>query len=102
LSSAGLSTGAISTHGAGQPVGCVTGTTMLSFSTSIPSVATTSIANDLRVRLYGRESGSASMVIDLATVVGSTAYQFFTLYPVVFGDAADTTAEIVPWGLDVP
>jgi hypothetical protein len=99
-----ISTGAVlGTYGSAvSPVGCVTGTTLMSFSTSIPSVATTSIANDLRVRLYGRESGSAPMVIDLATVVGSTAYQSFTLYPVVFGDAADTTAEIVPWGLDVP
>ena len=99
-----ISTGAVlGTHGSpGSPVGCVTGTTPTTFSTSIPAAATTSIANDLRVRIFGKESGNAAMVIDQATVVGSTAYQGFTLYPVMFRDAADTTTEIIPWGLDIP
>lgn len=99
-----ISTGAVlGTHGSsGSPVGCVTGTTLTSFSTAIPSVATTPIANDLRVRVFGKESASGAMVVDLATVGGSTAYQSFTLYPVMFRDAADTTPEIVPWGLNVP
>ncbi|MDQ2966216.1 MAG: hypothetical protein M3R57_10250 [Chloroflexota bacterium] len=86
----------------GSPVGCVTGTTLTSFSTSVPAAATTSIANDLRIRLFGKESGNASMVIDLASVGGSTAHQAFTLYPVMFRDAADTTPEIIPWGLTAP
>ena len=99
-----ISTGAVlATHGSsGSPVGCVTGTTLTTFSTSIPSLATTSIANDLRIRVFGRESGSAPFVIDLATVAGSTGYQSFTLYPVLLRDAADTTADVIPWGLDVP
>ena len=99
-----VSSGAVlGTYGSsGSPVGCVTGTTPTSFSTPIPSVATTSIANDLRVRVFGKESASAAMVIDLATVGGSTAYQAFTLYPVMFRDAADATPEVVPWGLDLP
>jgi hypothetical protein len=93
----------LGTYGSsGSPVGCVTGTTLTSFSTSIPALATTSIANDLRVRLFGRESGGGAMVVDVATVSGSTAYQAFTLYPVMFRDAADTTPEIVPWELAVP
>jgi hypothetical protein len=99
-----ISTGAVlGTYGSsGSPVGCVTGTTLTSFSTPIPSLATTSIANDLRVRLFGKESGSAAMVIDLATVGGSTVHQAFTLYPVMLRDAADTTPESIPWGLAVP
>lgn len=99
-----ISTSAVlGTYGSsGSPVGCVTGTTQTSFSTSVPAAGTTSIANDLRIRLFGRESGSASMVIDLATVGGSTAHQAFTLYPVMFRDAADTTPEVIPWGLAVP
>jgi hypothetical protein len=93
----------LGTYGSsGSPVGCVTGTTLTSFSTSIPAAATTSIANDLRVRLFGTESANASMVIDLATVGGSTTHQAFTLYPVMVRDAADTTSEIIPWGLAVP
>jgi hypothetical protein len=88
--------------GAGSPVGCVTGTTQTSFATLIPSVATTSIANDLRIRVYGRESGGASTIVDLATVGGSTQFQAFSLFPVVFRDAADTTPETIPWRLAVP
>ena len=99
-----ISTGAVlGTHGSsGTPLGCVTGTTQAAFSTSIPSLATTSIANDLRVRVFGRESGGASMVIDRSTVGGATAHQAFTLYPFMFRDAADTTPELIPWELAVP
>jgi hypothetical protein len=99
-----ISTGAIlGTHGSpGSPVGCVTGTTLTSFSTPLSTVATTTVANDLRVRLFGMESANAAMVIDLSTVGGSTAHQAFTMYPVMFSDAADTTPEVVAWGLDLP
>jgi hypothetical protein len=99
-----ISTGAVlATHGsAGSPLGCVTGTTPTSFSTPIPVVASTDLANDLRIRVFGSESASDSMVVDLATVTGSTPYQTFTLYPILFRDAADGTPEIIPWGLDVP
>ena len=99
-----ISTGAVlgTSGSSGSPVGCVTGTTQISFSTSIAAVASTSIANDLRLRVFGKESASAAMVIDLATVAGSTAYQAFTLYPVMFRDAADTTPDLIPWGLDLP
>ena len=97
-----ISTGEVlGTHGSpGNPVGCVTG--MTSFSTSIASVATTSMANDLRIRVFANESTNGAMRIDLATVSGSTPYQGFTLYPVIVRDAADTTPETTPWKLDVP
>jgi hypothetical protein len=99
-----ISTNAVlGTYGSsGSPLGCVTGTTLTAFSTPMSTVATTSIANDLRVRVFGRDSASNAMVIDRATASGSTIYQAFTLYPVVFRDAADTTIEIVPWGLVIP
>ncbi len=100
-----ISTGAvIGTYGStGTPLGCVTGTTQASFSTSIASsLTTTTIANDLRIRVFGKETGSGAMVIDRATVGGSTPYQSFTLYPVMFRDAADTTPELIRWGLGVP
>lgn len=99
-----ISSGAVlATHGsAGSPVGCVSGTTPTAFSTPVPSLTTTSVANDLRLRVFGRESANAPMLIDVATVAGSTAHQTFTLYPVMYRDAADTTPEITPWGLDLP
>lgn len=99
-----ISTGAtLATYGsAGSPLGCVTGSTLTTFSTSIPVVTSTDLADDLRIRVLGRESTGASMVIDLATVTGSTAYQTFTLYPIVERDSADGTTETLPWGLDAP
>jgi hypothetical protein len=99
-----ISTGAVlGTYGSsGSPVGCVTGTSLTAFSTAIPAVATTSIANDLRIRLFAKDSAGTEMVIDRATVGGTTAYQTFTLYPVMFRDAADTVVESIPWGLAVP
>ena len=93
----------IATHGtAGSPIGCVTGITATTFATPIAAVSSTTIANDLRIRVYAAESAAASMVVDLATVSGSTAYQTFTLYPIVYRDAADTTPETVPWSLALP
>ena len=55
-----ISTGAVlGTYGSsGSPLGCVTGTTLTTFSTPMSTVATTSIANDLRVRVFGRDSAS--------------------------------------------
>lgn len=99
-----ISTGAVlATHGgSGSPIGCVTGPTPTTFSTPIPSVATSSDANDLRIRVFANESTSGPMVVDLATVDGSTPYQGFTLYPVTFRDAADTTPETIPWKLQAP
>ena len=99
-----ISSGALlATHGsAGSPLGCVTGTTPATISSALGSVTTTSLADDLRIRVFGSESGSAPMVIDLATVEGITAHQAFTLYPVLIRDAADTTVQIIPWGLAVP
>ncbi len=92
----------LATHGSpGSPLGCVTGTTPVTVSTALSAIATTSLANDLRIRLFGRDSGGRSMVIDLATVGGTTAHQAFTLYPVLVRDAADTTVDTIPWVLAV-
>ena len=98
------SSGAVlATHGSGgSPLGCVTGGAMGSTTIAIPSVTTTDLANDLRIRVYGAESGGAGMVIDVATVSGSTPYQSFSLAPIVFRDAADTTPEVIPWRLMAP
>jgi hypothetical protein len=99
-----ISTGAVlATQGSsGSPAGCVTGTSASTFAVSIGGVSSTDIANDLRIRVYGRESLAGPMVVDLATVSGSTPYQTFTLSPVVFRDAADTTPDVQPWALDNP
>ncbi len=100
-----ISTGAVlGTFGSsGSPTACVTGTTLTLSTASIASVATsTAILDDLRIRVLGRDSGSNGMVLDRATVSGATPYASFTLDPVRFVDAADTTANTAPWELAAP
>lgn len=95
--------GSLATYGsAGAPVACVTGSTPASFSVSLPIIATTDAANDLRIRVYGRDSAAAGSVIDEAVVAGSTPYSTFVLYPVRFTDAASSVPVSAPWELDGP
>jgi hypothetical protein len=95
------STGAVlATHGsAGTPVACVTGATQTTVSTPIPSVSTTDIANDLRIRVYERDSAASSTSIDLAAVSGSTSLGSFTLYPTGGTDASTGAPSTGPWSL---
>jgi hypothetical protein len=100
-----ISTGAVlGTYGSsGSPIDCVAGTTLTLSTTSIAaSVSSTNVLNDLRIRVLGKDSGSNGVVVDRATVTGSTPYASYTLYPVRFWDAADTTASTVPWELASP
>lgn len=95
------STGSLlATYGSsGSPVGCVTGTTQTSFSTSIlSSVTTTDIANDLRIRVYGNESGSVGWSVELGTVSGSTSAASFTLYRTQLVDQATGSPTTDVWG----
>ena len=88
---------------AGSPVGCVTGTTLQTISASIASaVSTTDLADDLRVRVYMKNSGGGTASIDRAVVSGSSAYAAFTLYPVSTTDASDGTPVLSRWGLAGP
>lgn len=98
------STGALlATYGSsGSPVGCVTGTTASTVSVAIGAVSTSGRANDLRVRIYGRNSGSGSMVIERATVSGATPQISFTLYPIAVSDAADGSPAPWIWALSNP
>jgi hypothetical protein len=90
----------VGTHGSsGSPVGCVTGTTQTTFTTAIAEVTTTTITNDLTIRVYGRDSASRGAVIDLATVTGSTPYSSFTLNETTFDDQADTTIATTIWSV---
>ncbi|MFL5781785.1 MAG: hypothetical protein ACJ760_10775 [Thermoleophilaceae bacterium] len=84
------STGAvIGTHGSSTtPADCTTGTTLKSVSTPLAELSTTDLANDARVRVYGRESGGKAFTIDLATISGSTPLSSFTLYTNSYTDAA--------------
>jgi hypothetical protein len=89
----------IEAHGtSGSPVGCVTGTALATTTTSLTAVANTTIADDLRVRVYADDSSSGGMAIDMATIDGDYGLATFTLYPVEVRDLADTTPGISHWG----
>jgi len=93
----------LATYGsAASPLGCVTGTTLLTLTQAIAVVASTDTANDLRIRVFGDDSGSNGMVVDEVRVTGSTPYAGFSLYPVRFTDAADSTPVTTPWDLQGP
>ena len=82
----------------GSPVSCQ-GAALGSSSTDISSVVTsTDIANDLRIRVYGRDSGAGGFVIDSATV-GGAAWSGFTLYGTRVDDRADGSSSVTTWAI---
>ncbi len=92
----------LATHGsAANPVGCVTGTAQTSFSTALPAVSSTAIANDLRLRVYVRRSGGGgpAPVVDQATTSVLTSQGAFTLYDEVFTDRLDGGSTTRTWPL---
>jgi hypothetical protein len=93
----------LATYGSsGSPAQCVTGTTLTSTVTSLPVVDSSDIANDLRIRVLGSDSGGNPMVIDEARFTGSTPFSAFSLYPVRYTNAADGSVISAPWELQGP
>ena len=92
----------LATHGsAANPIGCVTGTTQTSFSTALPAVSSTAVADDLRVRVYFRRSGGAGAapVLDQATVSVLSNQGPYALYDEAFTDRLDGGATTRTWPL---
>jgi hypothetical protein len=94
-----VSTGAlIASHGsAGSPT-CNSGTTQTTTNVSLPEVSTTTIANDLRIRVYIDDSKSKQTATDMAAVTGSTPYSSFTAYEQVYRDRSSGTVTTTNWG----
>ena len=59
-------------------------------------------ANDLRVRVYARDSAAGAARFDVLTVSGSTPHASFTLYPLLSRDVNAADVQLIPWGLSVP
>lgn len=90
----------IATHGSSaSPVGCVSNTTQTSFSTPLPEVNSIAIANDLRVRVYIRNSASAAPAVDEATVSLNTPAGTGTLYDNAFTDKVNAGTTNRTWPL---
>ena len=89
----------LATYGsAGTPVACNATAATNSVSTAIPILTATAQANDLAVRIYMTNSGTTkTVVIDRATVSGTTPYQSFTLYQKQYVDASTGTAGTTVW-----
>jgi hypothetical protein len=89
----------IETHGStGSPVACVTGTSLSTSTTSLTAIPTTTVADDLRVRVFADDSAAAVITVDAATVSGDYGLASFTLYPIEARDLADTTLGLTHWG----
>lgn len=90
----------LGSHGsAASPYACVTGTTYTTTSVSLPEVTSTDIANDLRLKVFAKETGKHQIKIDLATVSGGTSYGAFNLYQAVFVNSGNGTPVSTPWSL---
>jgi hypothetical protein len=90
----------IGTHGsAASPVACQTGTTLKATTTPLPEVASSNVADDLRVRVFVDNSLLGGITRDLATVSGTAAGTGFTLYETSITDATGLTPATTPWGL---
>jgi hypothetical protein len=61
-------------------------------------VPNTTIANDLRIRVLGVETGSKAWKIESATVTGATTLGNYTLYPNTLADSATGTPASTVWG----
>jgi hypothetical protein len=88
----------IGTHGSSGSPTCNSGTTQTTTNISLPEVSSTTIANDLRIRIYVDDSKSKASAVDMATVTGSTPYSAFTAYEQVFRDQATGVATVTDWG----
>ena len=97
-----ISTGSLlSSHGSsGSPLGCASGTSFTTLTPSLSAVTDTDVGNDLRVRIYGRDSGATGAIrLDEVTVSGSSPYASFTLYPILTRDIHDGQTDLIRWGL---
>lgn len=91
----------LGTHGStGSPVACITGSTYSTTSTAISEVTGSNVSNDLRIRVFVKESNSKPIKIDMATV-SATAFSAFTLHSKIYRDAsAGGAPTVTTWELE--
>ena len=95
-----ISTGAVlNTYGSsGTPVSCNTSSTFAVDHTSIlGDVGSTDIANDLRIRVYMKETAKVANWVDVATITVTTASTSITEYAERFIDQSTGTASDQSW-----
>jgi hypothetical protein len=90
----------LGTHGStGTPQGCATGASFTSASVSLSEITTSADANDLKIRMYARNTGLRPITIDRGTVTGTASNGFgsFTLYETDYMDQATGSAFNFPF-----
>lgn len=93
----------LSSHGsAGSPLACTSGSTASFLNVTLTAVSTTDIADDLRVRMFARDTASGAMRLDEGTVNGQTPYSNWTLYPILTRESYAGQLELLRWGLAGP
>jgi hypothetical protein len=90
----------LGTYGSsGSPVACSSGTTYVTTTTTITHVTTSDAANDLRIRVWGWETGAKASRVDVAYATATIFGVEIPIYEVTFVDAADTTPATTNWSL---
>ncbi len=56
------------------------------------------MANDLRVRLYARDSAAGALMLDQLTIAGTTPYAPFTLYAISSRELVNGVHLVTRWG----
>jgi len=93
----------LSSHGSsGSPLACTSGTSTTVLNVPLTAVTTTDLANDLRVRVFARDSAAGALRVDQATVSGDTPFVTFTLYPILTREVYTGQTELLRWGLAGP
>jgi hypothetical protein len=91
----------LGTHFSSASPQCVTGSTFSTISTPLPEVTNSDIANDMYVKVFGRDNTAArKMKIDQATVTLTEYGTTETLYEDTYVDASTGTAATTTWLLD--
>jgi hypothetical protein len=90
----------VSSHGSsGSPLACTSGTSASTLNVGLNAVGTTDLANDLKIRIFARDSSAGAMSVDQATVSGDSPYASFTLYPTLTREVYSGITETLRWGL---
>lgn len=93
----------LSNHGSTtSPLGCTSGTAYSTLSASLSAVTSTDTANDLRVRVFARDSALGALRVDQAAVTGDTPYTSFDLYPILSRELYGGQTELLRWELAGP
>lgn len=87
----------LATHGSsGAPVGTATGTTLGSFTRSLPELATTTLLNDVTVRIYAWDTGGQPMRTDRVALEGTNSAGTWTQHESWFEDRFTATSYAAP------